>query len=382
MRAHGDAGMVAPEPGSMARVHITKSACLTEQRPSPRCTACGDACPAAAIRVVARHVSVDEVRCIGCGRCASACPTGAIEVAGFAAPAITSSSGNRLACRRVPPTDTEYGSSRVPCLGGLTVDHLLQFTRDAAGDITLVGHGWCRTCPAGLGEDAPWASVVTQARRLVGLATGGKGPSISVHSAPRSIAEALPLTPTDAEPAVSRRLLFTRLLSPSQRPAPKPDIAQPRPPTGTVSTAALRTRRETLAALSRERPLPAALFPAVAIAQTCCDNRVCTSVCPTSALASVSDQGATSVHFDASLCISCGECEGVCPTQSVALLAAGQGVYEGPIVLRRSSSAECATCGRDFIAMADEAVCGACRKDTDLAAAGFALMRQRPLKEN
>lgn len=382
LRAHGEAGMVVPEPGTTARVQITKSACLTEQRPSPCCTACGDACPAAAISMVARHVFVDEARCIGCGRCASACPTGAIDVPGFAAPAITPSIGVRLECRRVPPTVAEHGSTRVPCLGGLTVDHLLRVTRDTAGDITLVDHCWCRTCPAGLGEDAPWARAVAQARRLVALATGGRGPSISVLYAPRSIAEALPLSPSGTDPAVSRRQLFSRLLAPSPRPAAKPDITQTRPPTGRVSTEALRTRRELLAALSHERPLPAALFPAVAIAQTCCDSRVCTSACPTSALANMSDQGASSVQFDASLCISCGECERVCPTQSVALLAAGEGAFDKPIVLRRSSSAECGTCGREFIAKAGATVCEACRKDTDLAATGFALMRQRTLLEN
>jgi formate hydrogenlyase subunit 6/NADH:ubiquinone oxidoreductase subunit I len=139
-------------------------------------------------------------------------------------------------------------------------------------------------------------------------------------------------------------------------------------------------RRERLSALADGRPLPAALFPTVAIAPTCCDNQVCARSCPTAALSVMDAPEATGIAFDAALCIACRACEQACPTRSISVASAGEGHYGGPVALRQVPQAVCRECEREFIARSGQSVCPGCHKDRDLAALGFALVRRRTLE--
>lgn len=357
---------------------VNGSACLTVQRPGAPCTVCRDACPAAAMTIQGHDIAIDFSACHGCGHCTAVCPTGAIASDAFATAQSYQHHHLEFECSRVPPDVVRRNARTVPCLGGLTVNRLLDFVAKGASTLTIVDRGWCTSCPAG-GESEPWQVTQRTVSRLLEGVLSGTETSIRVeraHLSPER-ARSLEVLRPAAAPQLSRRQLFARLAKPSPPAEVQVSVVAASSHTSShVTTVHLDERRQLLQSLSADRPLAAALFPSVDIAPTCCNSQVCTRACPTSALSVWAQPDTTGIAFDAALCIACGECEGACPTQSVALRAAGQGYYTGRNAVSRHARAICSSCDGAFTPNGDEVVCRACSKDRDLAALGFALMRR------
>lgn len=359
---------------SMWAVRLQAEACVTIQRPGTPCRRCAEACPADAVVVGERTLEIRGDSCTGCGRCAAGCPTGALDLDG-AALAVGQRS-IRIECSRVPAAECSQSEAIVPCLGGLTARQFRAWLTSGTDTIVLVNRHWCAACPAG-GTDEPWAATLAQILRELDLLDRHGNHSIRVEFRPLAKDAALsPPTPrSSTSTTLTRRQLFRRLSHPVPKSeTPRASACKESP--SLVSADALDERRRHLARLS-DGHLSAGLFPSVSIADTCCDNQICIHACPTGALRSVQDDEFAGTAFDAALCIACGICEESCPTRSITLTAAGEGVYEGPVALRCHARQLCAQCGVEFAATDDRSICLACHKDADIVQLGHELMRRR-----
>ncbi len=362
-----------------ARVSLDAAACLAIGRPGGACTACAGTCPVGAIGIEVRAVTIDHDACTGCGRCAPACPTGALSLDGFL-PVIET--GNQegaydaavFECARVAPADRVAGATPVPCLGGLTQGHL-HHACEVAGHVELVDRGWCADCPSG-GSAEPWRWTVAQvARDRALIDPSPEGPVARRLPLDARRAGPAPQPRRPAQPALSRRQLFARLTTAPAAPECS-RIAPAHPGSGKVSTPALRTRLESLVALSPEGEVPAAAFPALQVTGAT-DMRLAAALCPTEALSLCEDEDADRLIFDAAACLACGAC---LPAGGLELQDAGTGpgeAYDGPQILIERTMAACPQCLRRHAPGAGQRVCDACIKDSDLAALGHGLMRRR-----
>lgn len=363
---------------------LSSAACLTIRRPGTPCTACADTCPAEAITISVRDVTISDTTCKGCGRCASACPTGAIELPGF----MGTESGPPLRqvhveCRRVAEVDQIEDAISVPCLGGLTPAHLRELV--ATAQVSLVDRGWCRDCPSG-GCPDPWAGALATVHDELALLPEDFGPRhVSVVERLTPSQSSLPPAATRdrKDRRMSRRHFFTRFVEPTP---PKPerglDTTDPlRHLPGKVEVPALVTRLGQLRGLWTDGNLPAALFPEVVVGDQCCDSRVCAGVCPSGALSAQAGGGAETLVFDAALCVGCRACADACPSGAMAYRPAGSGDYTGAIEVRLRRLATCSRCGTEFHPSSDETVCEGCRKDRDLAALAHGLVRRAMAQE-
>ena len=336
-------------------VSMSHAACLTVQRPDRPCAACATACPERAIRIRGRDVSVRHMSCSACGICATVCPTGAIGVAGFATDVTPAA---RWECSRV----REPAGTVVTCLGGIGADDLRTALLD--GDVTLVDRGWCAGCPVSGGRAAPWAdALATVNAEMEAL---GVPQRVTVGHAPLAGWRARP-APRPATDNPGRRALFNRIAAGGEADANRatiPDKAQTPGP----------ARR--LAALTRlldGQPVPRALFPAYRLAGTKVDLAAVAQLCPTTALSVIDAETRRALIFDPAACIACGAC-----VDAGALMAAPEpeGVFTGPETLAAEARAICTRCRARFTPKRGQNTCGACARDTDLAALTHGLMRR------
>lgn len=362
------------------RVRLSGHACLSVQRPGSPCRKCAEACPVLAIQIAERQIEVDMKSCIGCGRCAASCPTEALAVAGFheSSGCVPDDQPIRLKCSRMPSPEQTPSDLIVPCLGGISPGYIRTMLATSNERIAMFDHGWCATCPAG-GRAAPWADVLERAcTEWATLHPGSLFPiRVEHHPLPSGIALNPPKPAQTASDGLTRRGLFTQLPQPREM-EPARVSAEGRVP-GIISVDSLRSRRQQLARMACNQPLPAALFPSIVVADSCCSSQVCISSCPTEALKPSAESAARGIDFDAALCVACGICAVSCPTESISLRSAGEGYYQGPVPVARRQLQTCAECGLDFVPADDHRDCLACRKDAEVARLGHGLMRIRNL---
>jgi ferredoxin len=335
--------------------------CLAERFAHVGCRRCVEICPVGAITIDGAGWHLDEA-CLGCGRCVAECPTDAlvrpqephlVADAGAFGPLVVD-------CSRVPVAALPADAIRVPCTGGLRPSDWLTL-REAAGDrpIRVMDRGWCASCPAG-GTAHPAADALARARDLCPRGA----PELVAKPLPERRAVAPRPRPT-VGPALSRRALFARL-----QPSPPAPVVDP--PRAHKLEPAERLRQHAHLTAAGQRP-PAGFFPSVRISERCQNHQVCAGVCPTGALAAVEGDELLGIAFDPLRCIACGQCEALCPEQAIRLDPAGDGVAGR---LSTHPAHRCRDCGRTFAGSGGEGRCPPCRRSHDLAADGFALMRQ------
>lgn len=366
---------------------FAEGACLALRSRYSNCAACANACPAGVLRLDASGLSL-TAGCLNCGRCAAACPTGALQMEGFAVirpRAATSKTPIYVDCWKVAASHLPRDAVRVRCLGGIALHQLVQWhVASGSRAIVLVDRGWCGQCNAGCGANHPAQETVDAARAL--LAELG----VPEQAFPRI--ETLPLPdaempaeipePLAAQP-LSRREFFAgitrnaaRAIAPMAAGQPDDDAQSRRARGAKIETTArsqLLARAATLGA-RYGRSLPAELFPALRIADACCNHQVCAATCPTRALqAYLSEDGAAAgIAFDAAACIACGDCTRACPERALTLVPQGDGeVPRGATALTRWTLRECYDCGHEFTDSGSSSVCPTCRKTRELARTSF-----------
>ena len=138
--------------------------CTVDEDLCRGCGICEEVCPWAIPRVMPSKTGavisyITPTHCTGCGICAGACPTGAIRQEAYPDAALSGFSLNRddlrgktvvFACSRSPfPAGTE-GVIRVPCIGRVGVENMLECVARGADGVMMM----CRdqaTCPYGPG---------------------------------------------------------------------------------------------------------------------------------------------------------------------------------------------------------------------------------------
>jgi Fe-S-cluster-containing hydrogenase component 2 len=342
------------------QVNLNIKACSPYRKRSA-CTKCADVCPVEAISFESGNPEVSE-KCFGCGICAVDCPVGAIDVQGFGEAADLSPREGHVVveCSRVPFSQVNKTAVRVPCLGGLTVSHLLSL-RLSAGDspIFLADRGWCTSCPAGAIKENPASLALLKLKRLFD--------QVGLPQAFIPALRQLPLAQTmrndsAARGGLSRRGLFRRLGTvgsgiQSRTPVPAA-MAQ------TVPILRAYQRQMSLLRRLSDKYRAGSLegsTPFVTISGGCRDHGACAAHCPTEALkrwVGESDQGLT---FDEHLCIECGLCVTACPHDAVGL---SRRDIRGGIIQRETVTshplAKCRQCGAETTNLNFENLCARC----------------------
>lgn len=347
------------------RLKLMRAACLPAHGGHLPCSLCMESCPVSALAGDADGTPVaDDAACLGCGRCVVACPTGALAADGFGVRAAHGRTLN-LDCVRAP---ADGPASQVRCLGGVTVDVVLELAGIQAR-VVLRDRGWCTECPAGAGDAAPWADALDEARAL--LAEAG----VSEDSLP--IVEAAPLPPRKARPLAIDAVAGDRrtLLRQATLQAPvEPDLPAGR----RRATLIPRTRHRRLKALRTITAhtggaLPSAMRVGLTLAEGCDGRLACVAFCPTGALSRTDVTETTAaLSFGADDCISCGRCAEGCTARALRLTSGAQDQDADAAepgtrdVLRTFEMARCRACGAEFTAEPGEERCSSCRVSAGL----------------
>jgi ferredoxin len=372
-----------------AAVGLLAKSCLELHSRRVACARCAEACPTKVLSVTPEGLRLND-GCLGCGRCMAACPTGALAVHGFSLKLTPEFTLDALAldCWKVPSHLSPPGAVRVPCLGGLSVSHLLAL-RYVAGSrrFALLDRGWCSRCAAGRHDCHPAQTVLSATRdwlKDIG-APASHWPVLDKQPLAVSFQRQTISDDADASP-VKRRDFLSRLAR--QVAATVSEVGAFRIEEKTVGSlvrpvhglAPLRAFEREHQLLLLEQlaaryggTLPARFFPVVEIGPDCQDHRLCVNLCPTGALGSHQDNNGGGVMFDATICIACGQCQRICPEHAVRLQPqpARGSPRDRSVTLTRHALRTCAECGETFSADGRETRCPTCRKSKDFARAGF-----------
>ncbi len=356
---------------------VRAEACLALASRYSDCRACVEACPVEAIAIADGEIAVEE-SCIACGRCAAVCPTEALAVEGFEIARPRDNTSIEIECASAPRDDGAAQARRVPCLQGVSVNHLLAWTLHTGAAVNVVERGCCTGCK-GEDERAPLRDAVAETAALMaetGLPERLR-PRVVEGARQRAKRTNAPAANAIAGGSATRRGFLGALARSTAAHASifEDEAGEPPAPSHGRRTpdAFLAARRRRLALLRSlierhvEGALPARLFPAVSIGADCSDHALCAALCPTDALTRHDDGATRGIDFDPERCIACGDCERACPSQAIALSGEGGG-FEGPLI--RHALENCQDCGRRFAAVSGEHRCQACRKSQALARDG------------
>ena len=372
-----------------APVGLLAKACLELHPRRGACARCAEACPPKVLSLTHEGLRLDD-GCLGCGRCMATCPTGALAVHGFSLTLAPEPTLEALVldCWKVPEHLSPPGAVRVPCLGGLSVSHLLAL-RYVAGSrrFALLDRGWCGQCAAGRHDGHPAQTALSATRdwlKEIGAPEShwpvlDKQP-LAVSFQRQTIsddADASPVKRRDFLSRLARQVAATVSEVGAFRIEEKAAGRLVRPVRGLAPLRAIEREHQLLLleqlAARYGGSLPARFFPVVEIGPDCRDHRLCVNLCPTGALGSYQDNNGGGVKFDAAACIACGQCQRICPEHAVRLQPQpARGLpRDRSITLTRHALRTCAECGETFSADGRESRCPTCRKSKDFARAGF-----------
>jgi ferredoxin len=133
--------------GSCDDLRIESSRCLPIRFNESSCRRCVDSCPRNAISLEDRLI-VDRELCTGCLLCTTVCPSGALEMNqdfDVCLKKLAKAADPVLGCVR----SADSANSVLPCLGGLSSEHLLALYHSPllSGTKTILNISMCGECP-------------------------------------------------------------------------------------------------------------------------------------------------------------------------------------------------------------------------------------------
>ena len=287
---------------------LDRSRCLRIRFNGSACCHCQETCPAVAI-LLEQGLEIDSKRCTGCLLCSTVCPTGALELsADFLACVARLSKVPEpvLGCSRT----REQANAWLPCLGGLSEEHLLYLSRQLAGKLTL-NISLCADCPNSV-------MLPLLQTRLSNLSEEG---SYRVSTA--ETADAV----SHSDETVDRRSFFKSFRSSLFQTAAVVISA------GTDRTELqsdytgkrLPERRKLLLTIlgkveeETRYKLEERFFGRILFNENCTACQACAAACPTGALSRNREQPDSPPLFIAASCTACGLCVEFCMEKGVEL---------------------------------------------------------------
>ena len=275
------------------------------------CSECVDACPAGAVKIADRVVSIDPSKCTECGLCIAACPTGALATPGSDDVEIAAALAKAKLHGVSKITFTCYKSDRIggdgeyvyklPCIGSLGPEWILEALA-AAGEVEV-------SCPdlkcpvAGATPALKLAGEVAEAFNLERNKEEGR---ISLKARPQM-----------ASFSGSRRRDYVEIL---------PKFRD------------LYTGKKTTALK---------IYKVDVDADKCTLCGVCFAKCPQRAFDVSRDGDAVKLTLNPLKCVGCGYCEEVCPEKAIAVV---KDEVLPPDVQEKAVDyvVRCKMCGRTF----------------------------------
>jgi ferredoxin len=309
-------GMLSLISSPASQVSVDRSRCLRMRFNRSSCAKCASACPGGAIAFEG-GISIDEVKCIGCMLCTSACPVDALEITGFdftrAVAELRKAENPVLGCMH---KEGLLAHAKMPCLGFLSLEHLLFLLSFADGMVQL-NLTECRECENGLVTDT-LDRVFEAGHKML--------PDAALRLRPVHEKDELEFQ----DISLSRRGFF-RLLSGSAVEGVSSVVGELNRTGKSLPYGSKKVpdKRELLNRAWRQsdavnRGLLACYFTAE-VDDSCNACAKCAAVCPSGALKR-SREGETKVLlFNASCCSGCGLCEEFCMHNALKL----RGGHEG-----------------------------------------------------
>lgn len=296
--------------GSRDDLRLEASRCLRVRFSESRCNHCGMVCPADAVALDDGLV-IDSDRCSGCMLCSSVCPSGALEL-----------SEDFLAClaqlSKVPEPvlgccrTKDRSNGWLPCLGGLSDEHLLTLKQRLTGQLTL-NISLCSACP----NSAILPQLQQRLQNLAALLPTGC--SITTAESVDAI--------RFQEETVDRRSFFKTfrsslfqtaavvLSASSEQMEKRSDYTSKRLP---ARRELLKRVLETTGRATTET-LQKQFFGSICLNENCTACHGCVAICPTGALSAKEEQADTPPAFEAARCTACGLCVEFCLDEAIRL---------------------------------------------------------------
>jgi len=290
--------------------------CLPMRFSDSSCKHCVDICPHRAVSLDG-FLAINPNHCSGCMLCTAVCPAGALELnIDFQATLAQLSRVPEpvLGCRLT----AECSNATLPCLGGLSEEHLLSLSHSLSGKLTLNAVK-CSDCPNGI--------MISRLQQLLGeLCNSG----LSGSSCQIVIALSAPELHYRPE-AVDRRGFFKSfrnslfqgaaaiLSSNSENPVKSTEYI------GKKLPARMALLNQTLSRLTpelRSRVL-GRYGHQISFNDSCTACQGCVAICPTGALRTESPDDHP--FFDQSLCTGCALCVEFCMDEALKLAGAERG---------------------------------------------------------
>jgi len=156
------------------------------------CSECVDACPAGALRLADRSISLDPSKCVECGLCVAACPTGALSTPGaddveisaaFAKARLRGISRIAFTCHKSLEASGEGRYVyRLPCIGALGPEWVLEAAA-AAGEV----EAYCPDPKCPVAGAKAGLRVVEEVAEAFGFEKEQSEDRVVVRTAPRAM---------------------------------------------------------------------------------------------------------------------------------------------------------------------------------------------------
>ena len=289
--------------------------CLRKRLNRFDCVNCIEVCASDAISLKDRRISFAAQSCTGCMLCTTACPNDAFTFSEFASDSLCFSEDKAepvvISCHQQSQISPE--ERLVPCLGGITNEHLLALNMHGETAIAF-NVSSCAECQNNHG-------VMDLLHRLAWL----KQKNRSLF--PRKYVVITDQNEVIARDQPSRRSFLTGLRESLSETIGSQfsfqiDSARPAARTSRRIPARVQIKKHLMEKVASQdrQPLSRLINHRLIINEACNLCPLCKGICPTGAIQVEQNEGKKELTFDGTLCSGCGLCVSFCKQNALSLV--------------------------------------------------------------